>query len=120
MQLSEEIKKQILDEFINKFVRISDQKYQERVWIRGEGPECDDFDETVCQFFDVGDPVLEDYENFGITDSQYQLLTKFRNEFRAFSRGTGRNYQPEEFIFGPEWGKIVEMAKVILKAFNHG
>lgn len=119
MKLSEEIKKQILDEFLKKVVRIADQNYQERVWVLAEGPECDDFDETACQFFDVGSPILENYKDFGISAAQYELLIKFRDIFTAFSRSESPNDLPGKFIHSPEWMRIVRMAREVLKAFNY-
>ena len=40
------IKKQFLDSLIHNIARLSDEKYQERVWVRAEGPECDDIDDA--------------------------------------------------------------------------
>ena len=109
-------KKYILNEFLINISAISDIEYQKRVWIRCEGPECDDFTETVCYFFDDGDPILKKHKDYGITDKQYDLLIKFRNEFEAFS---DKNNWPEDFINTPEWARIMEMAKEILKAFDY-
>ena len=95
---------------------VSDKEYQKRVWIRGEGPECYDFDETCCDFFDDIDPLIGDYKNSGITESQYHILKKFRDEFDTFSR---KNNCPSEFIDTPEWEEITEMAKEVLRAFNY-
>ena len=117
--LTDDDRKFILNELLNNVRDISDKEYQKRVWIRGEGPECDDFDETVCFFFDDVDAILDNYKKFGIIDSQYWLLMKFRNEFDVFSRGVGRNNPPIKFIESPEWQKIMEMAKEVLKAFNY-
>lgn len=116
MNLSEETKNQIIQELTKRVVRISDQKYQERVWIRGEGPECDDFDETLCQFFDITDPVLDDYKNFHISDTQYHLLIAFCDKLNTFSQ---YDYPPQKFIESPEWKKIMTMANEVLQAFNY-
>lgn len=116
MQLSDKDKKQILEGFIDIFTRISNKEYQKRIWIRGEGPEVDDFDDTVCDFFGECDPILENYKDFGITDNQYKLLIKFRDDFRKFSK---KHDLPPDFLDFPEWEKIVQMAKGVLKAFNH-
>lgn len=116
MKMSDENKKQILEGFIDIFTRISSKVYQKRIWIRGEGPEVDDFDDTACDFFVECDSILENYTDFGITDSQYQILKQFRDKFRIFS---DENNWPQKFIDTPEWGKIVEMAKEILRAFNY-
>ena len=114
--LTNEDRKYILNQLLINISGISDIEYQKRVWIRGEGPECDDFTETVCHFFDGGDPILKNYKDYGITDRQYHLLVKFRDEFRAFS---DENDWPPEFIDTPEWARIMAMAKEVLKAFNY-
>ncbi len=114
------IRKQILDSFLENLAGISDKEYQKRVWIEGKGPECDDFDETVCDFFDLGEPIFDNYKGYGITDSQYLLLIKFRKELDAFLSGPNQiHYLPREFIDIPEWKKIMEMAKEVLKAFHY-
>jgi hypothetical protein len=113
-------RKQILASCLEVIAGISDKEYQKRVWIRGKGPEVDDFDETVCNFFQDGNGIIQNYKDFGVTDNQYQLLIKFRDEFDAFRRGPAlKYYSPQEFIDNPEWTKISEMAKEILKAFNY-
>ena len=109
-------RKQILASCLDLVAGISDKEYQKRVWIRGEGPEVDDFDETACNFFQDGGGVLEEYKNFGITKTQYQLLKKFRNEFEAFS---DVNDLPQEFIDTPEWETIMNLAKEVLESFNY-
>lgn len=109
-------REQILASVLNTVEGISDKEYQRRVWIRGEGPEVDDLDETCCNFFGDADPLLENYKDFKITEAQYLLLKNFRDKFRIFSN---EHDFPEEFINTPEWDKIVEMAKEVLKAFNY-
>jgi hypothetical protein len=95
---------------------IADIDFQIRVWILGEGPECIDFDETVNFFFMDGEGVIEKYKEFGLTESQYLLLRKFRDEFRVFA---DEHYWPAEFINTPEWNRIINLAKDVLKAFNY-
>ena len=118
MQLSDKIKKQILINILKVIKCISDKEYQKRVWILGEGPEVDDFDETCCNLFDDYDcnSIIENYKDFGITAYQNKLLKKFRDKFRTFS---SNNYWPPEFIDTPEWTRITEMAEEILNAFNY-
>lgn len=116
MQLSDKEKKEILEGFIDIFTRISNKEYQKRIWVKGEGAQIDDFDDTVCDFFGECDAILENYKNFGITDHQYELLIKFRDEFRNFSNK--RDLQAD-FLDFPEWGEIIKKAKEILKVFNY-
>ena len=116
MVLTEENKKDIMNAFMISFTKIIDKNYQQRVWIQGEGPECDDFTETVCELYEVGESVLDDYKTFNITDQQYHLLKKFMCEFRHFSC---QNNYPEEFIDTMEWDHFINMAQEILVAFNY-
>ena len=105
----------ILEAFLEEIVGISDKTYQRRVWIRGEGPECDDFDETVCRYSNAADSIFEDYEEFGISDAQLDLIKKFHEEFKKFWK---KNDLPQLFIDTPEWTKITVMAKEVLQAFD--
>lgn len=109
-------RKKVVEFLLQTLYSISDKEYQKRIWIEGAGPEWDNFDEAVNDFFDDGDPVLENYQAYGLSDVQYQLLKKFRDEFKVFKRG---NYFPEEFVDSPEWGEIMNLAKDVLKAFNY-
>src|SRR5690242_12774447 len=105
MEISNEDKRQILEGFIDIFTRISSKDYQRRIWVNGEGPEVDDFDDTVNDFFVECDSILENYKDFGITDNQYQILKKFRDQFLKFS---DENNSAQEFIDTSEWEKITE------------
>jgi hypothetical protein len=114
--LTDKARKQILMSVLATIENISNKEYQKRVWVLGEGPEVDDFDETCCNFFGDGDPLLENYIDFGLTETQYLLLRKFRNKLRTFS---DKYFRPSEFIDTPEWNEITEMAKEVLKAFDY-
>jgi len=109
-------RKQVVEGFLSNLYRISNKEYQKRIWIEGAGPECHDFDEAVMDFFDDGDPILENYRAYGLTEMQYCILNKFRNEFRIFA---DENDLPQEFIDTPEWAKIMDSAKEVLKAFHY-
>ncbi|MDE3046505.1 MAG: hypothetical protein KGJ02_07665 [Verrucomicrobiota bacterium] len=114
--LTEESRKDILNTYLNLIYIISDKEYQRKVWIQGE-LSGSDFDEICCLFFDdIGDPLLEHYKDFGISDDQYQLLKKFRDQFYIFSR---KNDWPPEFIDTPAWDEVTLMAKEVLQAFNY-
>ncbi len=114
--LADENKKYILAEYLWIIHGISDKEYQRRVWIRGEGPECDSFDETCCGFFDDYNYVFENYKDYWITDVQYQVLEKLWVKFRAFSR---KHDWPPDFIDTPEWDKVTLLAKEVLQAFSY-
>lgn len=109
-------RKQILKSCLDIIHGISDKEYQVRVWIEEKGPEVDDFDETVCNFFQDCDGILDKYKEFGLTDRQYLLLKDFRDNFEVFADD---NVWPPEFIDSPRWTKITEQAKAVLEAFNY-
>ena len=121
MKISDENKKQILISVLETVECISDKEYQKRVWIRGEGPECDDIDDTICDFFDE-DYILEKYKDFGITKKQYELLKKLQDELRKFAN-TYSIYSSEKstkkLISLPQWERIMNLAKEVLKAFDY-
>ena len=114
--LNKEDRKYFLNEFLRNIQGISDKDYQQKIWICAEGPECDDFDETVCYFSENVDSILDNYADYGITEIQSLLLKKFRKAFEAFA---DENDWPPFFIESPEWKKITEMAKDVLAAFNY-
>lgn len=64
MKLTNQEKLDTLNSFIKIISNVSDKEYQKRAWIKGEAA---DFDENVCLFFDLGDPVLKNYKAFGVT-----------------------------------------------------
>ena len=106
----------ILKDFLRLISRISDKEFQMRVWIKGIGPECIDFDETCERFFLGGVNVIKDYKDYGITEHQHEILEEFKILFRKFSND---NDFPELFINSPEWQQVVDKAKKVLEAFNY-
>lgn len=115
---TDEQKKQILNDFFEVIGGISNREYQKRVWILGEGPECDDFTETTCYFFDDGEPILNNYKDYGITEDQFKKLLNFYKLYEAFVYGD-RPYLAQDFIDTDEWKIITERAKEILESFNY-
>jgi hypothetical protein len=116
MDFSEEARKNILKSILETVEWISDKGYQKRVWIHAEGPEVNDFCETCCRFSPEVDDIIENYKYFFVSEEQKDLLEKFTREFYSF-RST--HYNELEFIDSPEWHRITEMAKEVLKAFDY-
>ncbi len=118
--ISDADKKQTVDSFIENIACMSDKEYQERVWVRSEGPECDDIDDTICDFFDE-DYVLKKYKDFGITERQYELLMKLHDKLRSFTDTYGvysSEKSTEKLIELPKWQEIRDISKNVLQAFN--
>jgi hypothetical protein len=113
--LRKEVAKRMLSNLLEIISDFSDKDYQKKAWLYGELPGTD-FDETVCQFIDIGDPILDNYKDCEINNSQYQILKKFRYKIGVFAE---ENSWPPKFIDTPEWNEITEMAKEVLKAFHY-
>ena len=107
----------ILKDFLRLISDISDKEFQMRVWIKGIGPECIDFDETCSYFFHEGVDVIKNYKDYGITEHQEKLLTSLEKIFDAFLED--HLEEPIEFINTQEWQHVVDEAKKVLKAFNY-
>jgi len=114
--LTDDDRKHILDRLLSTIYDISDIEYQKRVWIRGEGPEVDDFEETINYFFDDTEFVCKDYKAYGVSENQYQLLIKFRDAFDTFRDDY---HYPLDFIDTYEWKKIMSMAREVTEAFHY-
>ena len=115
------IRKQILEEFLKNIGRLADEKYQERVWVRAEGPECNDIDDAICDFFDDGDPILEKYKDYEITISQLENIIKLYAKLRFFTDTYGVYWEYKstaKLIKMPEWEEIRILARNVLQAFN--
>ena len=53
------IRKQGLEGFFEDMYPLSDEKYQIRVWVKGEGPDCCSIESTIGDVFDSGRDILE-------------------------------------------------------------
>ena len=115
------IRRQILEGFLKNIVRLSDEKYQERVWVRAEGPECNDIDDAVCDFFDDGNPILEKYKEYEISESQYKLLMTLYSKLRTFTDTFGvysATKSTEQLIKLQQWQEIKEISKRVIITFD--
>jgi len=114
-------RKQILEAFLENISRMTDKDYQERVWVRVEGPECDDIDETIAYFFEE-DALIDNYQDFDINETQLTALRVLHKNLRTFTDTYGI-YSPfkstKKLINMPEWEKIMEMAKEVLEEFHY-
>ncbi len=108
----------ILISYLEVISGIADREYQERVWIRGEGPECDDYTESICHFFDDGDPIISNYEGYEITKRQLDSLIKLREAVQDFNSSVRFELGPD-FLYSAEWINITLMAQQVLQVFGY-
>lgn len=109
----------VLKRFLNTIFEISDLEFQEKIWIKGLGPECSSFEEAICDFFDDGEPIIEKYKTFNINNIQYQKINILNDKLRKFLDKTPALVHEENIIFDPEWIEIRKLAKDVLKAFDY-
>ena len=115
MKLTDEAKRDILNFVLERVANVANKEYQKRVWIRGDGPEEDSFDDAVCDFFMECESILERNKDFSLDNLQYQLKI-FHDEFENFPM---RHDWPGDFIDTPEWEKIIDLAKEVLEGFQY-
>ena len=115
-------RRRMLKGFLENIACISDERYQAKTWIRAEGPECDDIDDSICDFFDDGDLLFKKHKDFGISEIQYKKLMLLYQKLRVFA-DTYDVYNPykctEKLIQLPQWQEIRDLAKKVLVAFNN-
>lgn len=114
VKLSKKAIKDILDSMLGIIKTVTDTTYHQVAWVKGVYGVG--FDDIVCSFFDLGDPVLEEYREYGLSEYQYKVLKEFRDDFDDFSE---EHSWPPTFIHSPEWATIMEKAKEVLRAFNY-
>lgn|GEM_PF-1481320 len=101
---------------------VADKEYQERVWLRGEGPEVDSWDETINRFFDDYDA-----DNFvenhmvaaGLSESQQHSLRDLRDALNRYNDRIGDDYLLQTILNDPGWQRIRDgIANETLKFFE--
>jgi len=95
---------------------ISNAQYQKRVWVKGNGPECDCYIENMCRLGGDYDCLFEAPKEFGYTEEQLNLLTQLwtlLDEYDEPGEGTDA-----EIVNDPEWDKIRQFAKKTLESIS--
>jgi hypothetical protein len=107
-----------LDILLNYVYGISSREYQERVWIKALGPQCDSYDETVCEFFDTAADVIKNYKLYKLTEYQRDVLEEFWNVFDKFHYSDVNTFLEQDFIYTPQWEYVMKKAQDVIKAFK--
>lgn len=97
---------------------LADQDYQERVWVRGIGPEMDSLTEAYCRLFDDND--FEGFISYCASDAMISEHTLSRpQELRdALNSFEFDENQPDAIAINTSgWHKICELAKETLSDF---
>ena len=101
----------------NAIQEIANSEFQERVWVRGEGPEVSSFTEAICRLFDdynFDDFLDEHWHIFGLSSQLYRMLRKLRNLLNEYEE----KETDAEIVKDEKWDEIREYAKDVLQEFD--
>jgi hypothetical protein len=99
---------------------LADERYQERVWVRGEGPEVDSSTEALVRLMDDYDLpgfIAEAAEKAWVSDEQ---LASLRRLDTALARYAADDQARDDAarIASREWLRIRELARATLDTFQ--
>jgi hypothetical protein len=98
---------------------LADEAYQERVWVRGEGPEVDSSTEAVCRLvddYDLATFLAEAGEKAWISNDQLTALRRLDAALTRYAMN-GEDAGDGTRIQSPGWKRIRKLAKATLEAF---
>jgi hypothetical protein len=99
---------------------LADEGYQQRVWVRGAGPEVDSSTEAICRLVDDCDLPSFLAEAAGKAWLSESQLTALERLDAALARHASNGDDADDAIRiqSPEWRKIRKLAKATLEAFT--
>jgi hypothetical protein len=99
---------------------LADERYQQRVWVRGQGPEVDSSTEAVCRLVDDYDLVAfldEATKNAWVSKDQIAALRRLDAALARYASNGGGDDDATR-IRSPGWEQIRKVAKATLEAFT--
>lgn len=97
---------------------ISDRTFQERIWIKGEGPQVSSWTEVICRLFDDYDfdSFLDEYATqIGISSTLHKHLYQLRDKLNTYQQ----KETDAEIVVDPEWQQISQFAQDILGSLEN-
>lgn len=94
--------------------QLSDTEYQERVWVRGEGPEVSSYTEVVCQLFDdtaLGDLLSSRLDEPVLSEELDSILLALSKIFDEIDY----KLDIQDILMHPEWNKVKRLSSKALK-----
>jgi hypothetical protein len=99
---------------------LADARYQERVWVRGEGPEVDSSAEAVSRLvddYDLAAFIAEAAEKGWISNQQVAALRRLDAALSGDALN-GENAADARMVQSRRWQKIRKLALTTLEAFR--
>ena len=99
---------------------LADERYQERVWVRGEGPEVDSSTEALVRLMDDYDLpgfIAEAAEKAWVSDEQLVSLRRLDTALARYAADDQARGDAAR-IASREWLRIRELARATLDPFQ--
>ena len=99
---------------------LADERYQERIWVHGKGPEVDSSTEALIRLiddYDLAAFIAEAAKKAWISNAQLAALRRLDAALARYSDG-GQKGDDAARIASREWLRIREIAKTTLDNFT--
>jgi hypothetical protein len=99
---------------------LSDADYQERVWVRGRGPEADSSTEAVCRLlddYDLAGFLAESGKRRWLSDDQFAALRAIEVALDNYLARDEDQIDDAVRIASPGWHELRKLARRTLEAF---
>jgi hypothetical protein len=99
----------------------SSEEFQNRVWLKGQGPEISSYIEAVCELSDFQIDLLIDSEwkKVGLTNIQRDSLVSFRETINEFNKKVPDSPTDLDIISHPDWINVRCQARYALDTFQN-
>ena len=106
------------DNVLSVVKEISDETFQTRVWLRGEGPEVSSFEEAINRLFDdyLVEDFIEEFRKEHGAAGWLDRLQDLRVALDAYADATPRQVSPSEVLSDPRWSRIRALAQDVLRS----
>lgn len=97
--------------------QLSDKEFQERVWLRGEGPEVSSYAEVVCQLFDdtaLGDMLEAKKDEPVLSEEIDSIMIDLGKIFDEIDYRT----DTKDILNHPSWLRVRKLSSDALKLFR--
>ena len=99
---------------------LSAADYQERVWVRGRGPEADSSTEAVCRLlddYDLAGVLAESGKRRWLSNDQLAALRAFEAAMDNYLARDGDRIDDAVRTASPDWHELRKLARRTLEAF---
>lgn len=100
---------------------LASKSFQERVWLKGIGPEVDDYNEAILMYYSsipkIEAEALERLKT-AFSEEEIQVIMKFHGVLNDFIKKNGWDLTHKELMENQEWINVREEAKKICDYFK--